>query len=329
VGFLSRTRSSQSRGSTDLRLFFATDVHGSERCFRKFLNAGKFYDVQHLILGGDITGKVLIPIVRTPRGWSAHYQDHEYIDVSDAERAELETRIRDNGQYPVAGERDELEALADEGHRDAAFTRVVVESIERWVTIAEDRLRGTGIRCYITPGNDDFWEIDAPLSGSDVVEFVEGRCVRLSDGHEMITTGYSNITPWESPRELDEPALRVRIESMFASVEDPPNLVAVLHPPPWGTDLDRAPELTADMTVKMEGNEPKLASVGSTAVREFIEQHQPLLGLHGHVHESKAANQLGSTLCLNPGSEYTQGTLCGALVALGDRTVVSHQFVVG
>jgi Icc-related predicted phosphoesterase len=325
----SRRRPGESRGSTDLRLFFATDVHGSERCFRKFLNAGKFYDVQHLILGGDITGKVLIPIVRTPRGWSAHYHDHEYIDISSAEKAALETLIRDNGQYPVDGERDELEALADESHREEAFIRVVVESIERWVTLAEARLRGTGIHCYITPGNDDFWEIDTPLGSSDVVEFVEGRCVRISENHEMITTGFSNITPWESPRELDEPRLHERIEGMFASVEDPSNLLAVLHPPPWGTDLDKAPELTADLTVRMEGSEPKLASVGSTAVREFIEERQPLLGLHGHVHESKAADYLGSTLCLNPGSEYTQGTLCGALVALGDRSVVSHQFIVG
>ena len=47
------------------------------------------------------------------------------------------------------------------------------------------------------------------------------------------------------------------------------------------------------------------------------------------MHESKAAALLGSTLVLNPGSEYTQGTLCGALVALGDREVVSHQFIVG
>jgi uncharacterized protein len=329
MGLFSRGRGDRSRSSQGLRLFFATDVHGSDRCFRKFLNAGKFYDVQHLILGGDITGKVLIPIVRTPRGWSVHYADHEYIDIGDGERIELEKRIRDNGHYPVTGERDELEALADEGYREEVFTRTVVDNISRWVDMAEERLRGTGIRCYITPGNDDFPEIDAPLQGSDVVEFVEGRCVRIGDGHEMITTGYSNITPWDSPRELDEPELRARIEAMFAEVVDPPNLLAVLHPPPYGTDLDKAPELDEGLRVQMEGNEPRLASVGSKAVRAFIEERQPLIGLHGHVHESKAAERLGATLCLNPGSEYTLGTLCGALVVLGDRTVVSHQFIVG
>jgi uncharacterized protein len=326
VRLRSRTRSLRPEG---LRLFFATDVHGSDRCFRKFLNAGKFYGVQHLLLGGDITGKVLIPIVRTGRGWSTHYNDNEYVDIADDERAQLEQRIRDSGHYPVLGERDELEALRDEQRRDAAFRAAVVEGIGRWVDLAEERLRGTGIRCFITPGNDDFWDIDEPLQGSDVVEFVEGKCVRLDDHHEMITTGFSNITPWASPRELSERELGERLEQMFAQVSVPERLVAVLHAPPYGSDLDKAPEIDADFNVTMEAGSPKLVSVGSTAVREFIERHQPLLGLHGHVHESKAAEMIGRTLCLNPGSEYTEGTLCGAIVTLDADRVLSYQFVVG
>jgi Icc-related predicted phosphoesterase len=312
-----------------VRIFFATDVHGSDRCFRKFLNAGKFYGAQHLILGGDITGKTLVPVERTARGWTVNYADQAYVDVDGDELARVEQLIRDNGQYPIRGERDELLALADESVRDDAFRHVVVEGIERWMRLAEERLRGSGIRCFVTPGNDDFWEIDAPIEASNVVEFVEGRCVRLDDTHEMITTGYSNVTPWDSPRELDEPELGARIESMFEQVEDPANLVAVLHPPPYGTELDKAPAIDADFRVQMEGGSPRMASVGSTAVREFVERRQPLIGLHGHVHESRGAEHIARTLCLNPGSEYTEGTLCGALVTLGDGEVLAHQFVVG
>ena len=321
-----RAKESRAKGA---RLFFATDVHGSDRCFRKFLNAGRFYGVEHLILGGDITGKSLVPIERTARGWSARYQDHAYVDLTDGERGELEQRIRDNGQYPILGERDELLGLADEKVREEAFTRVVVENISRWVELAETRLAGSGIRCFVTPGNDDFWEIDVPLESSDLVEFVEGRRVALDETHEMITTGYSNITPWQSPRELDEAALGERIEAMCEGVDDFTNLVAVLHPPPYGTDLDNAPAIDAGFRVQMQGGAPRLASVGSTAVRDFVEARQPLLGLHGHVHESRAAQRLGRTLCLNPGSEYTEGTLCGAIVELGDGEVISHQFVTG
>ena len=321
-----RERKSRVEGT---RLFFATDIHGSDRCFRKFLNAGAFYGVQHLILGGDITGKSLVPIERTPRGYTASYQDHDYVDIGDVERAELEQRIRDNGRYPIAGKRDELLALHDEAAREQAFRRVVVDGIARWVELAEQRLRGTGIRCFVTPGNDDYWEIDMPLQGSDVVEFVEGRRVPLDDIHEMITTGYSNITPWDSPRELEEPELAARIDAMCVGLESFQNVVAVIHPPPYDTDLDKAPAIDSEFRVQLEAGTPKIVSVGSTAVRDFVVRSQPLLGLHGHVHESRAAQLLGRTLCLNPGSEYTEGTLCGAIVTLGDGEVLSHQFVVG
>ena len=270
-----------------MRICFVTDIHGSERCFKKILNSGKFYNVQHLVLGGDITGKTIIPIERAAGGWRATYGDHQYTDLTETGRAELEQLIRDNGQYPIVGEHDELVELFAPERRDQTFEQVVVESIRRWVELAEERLAGTGIRCFITPGNDDFWSIDEPLQGSSVVEFVEGRCVRLDENHEMLTTGYSNITPWHSPRELEEDELSARIEGMYAEVEDPANLIAVLHPPPQGTELDQAPMIDSDFKVQISGGDVKMGPVGSRAVREFVDQRQPLLGLHGHVHESK------------------------------------------
>jgi uncharacterized protein len=318
-------RSKQRDGK---RLFFATDIHGSDRCFRKFVNAAKFYGVDYLILGGDITGKVIVLIERTPRGWNARFNDHEYIDLTEGERSGLEQNIRDHGQYPIVGEHDELLALADETRRDEVFKTAIVAGIRRWVEIAEQRLRGTGVRCFVTPGNDDYWEIDGPLKGSDVVEFVEGRRVPL-DGHEMITTGYSNITPWRSPRELDEDALYERIDGMYDGAPDGRNLIVVLHPPPYDTQLDQAPKIDENFAVQMDGAVPRLTPVGSTAVRRFIETRQPLLGLHGHVHESRAAAFVGRTLCLNPGSNYTDGTLMGALVTVGDGEVLAHQFITG
>ena len=319
-------KKSRERG---LRLFFVTDVHGSDRCFKKFLNAGRFYDVDHLILGGDITGKSIVPIEIVPTGWRARYGDDLYELSTESELHELEQLVRDGGSYPVVGERDELLRLDDEAHREQVFTQVVVDGIRRWVDLAEERLSGTGIRCFVTPGNDDFFEIDEPLRESEIVEFVEGRCVHLDDRHEMITTGYSNPTPWDTPRELPEEQMAARIEEMYAQVEQPESLVAVLHPPPYGTDLDQAPAIDGEFRVKLEAGGVKFAPVGSTAVRDFVERRQPLLALHGHVHESKAAQYLGRTLCINPGSEYTEGTLVGAIVTLGDAGVLSHQFVTG
>jgi Icc-related predicted phosphoesterase len=313
----------------EARIFFASDVHGSDVCFRKFLNAGRFYDVQHLILGGDITGKAIVPIERRRGGYTVAFQEDSYVDLSEAETAAIEKRIRDAGLYPLRGERDELLALEDETYRAGVFVDLVVARVRDWVTLADERLDGTGIRCFVTPGNDDFPEIDEPLRSGQLVEFVEGRCVRLDESHEMITTGYSNITPWNSPRELEEEPLRARIERMFADVQDPENLVAVLHPPPVGTLLDQAPAIDDEFRVRFEAGGVLMIGVGSIAVRQFVEERQPLLALHGHVHESRGADTIGRTLCLNPGSEYTDGVLAGAIVTIADRAVVSHQFVVG
>src|SRR5207237_3500146 len=98
---------------------------------------------------------------------------------------------------------------------------------------------------------------------------------------------------------------------------------------PYGTELDEAPAIDSEFRVQHTGGQAQLASVGSTAVRDFVLERQPLLGLHGHVHESRGAVVLGRTLCLNPGSEYSEGVLAGALVTLADGRVASHQFVTG
>jgi Icc-related predicted phosphoesterase len=311
------------------RLCFVTDVHGSERCFKKFLNAGRFYDTQFLILGGDITGKTLVPIERVNGGWRARYGDHDYADLTERERTELEQLVRDQGQYPIVGPREELLELLSEDRRDQTFSDVVVAGMRRWMELAEERLAGTGIHCFVTPGNDDFWEIDEVIKSSTIVGFGEGQCIRLDEKYEMLTSGYSNITPWHSPRELDEDGLAARLDAMFAQVEDPENLIAVLHCPPYGSELDQAPMIDAHFRVKTSGGEPVMGPVGSTAVREFIETRQPLLGLHGHVHESKAAQHIGRTLCLNPGSEYTVGLLNCALVTLYEDGTLDYQFTSG
>ncbi len=72
-----------------------------------------------------------------------------------------------------------------------------------------------------------------------------------------------------------------------------------------------------------------MVSVGAVAVRNAIEKYKPLLGLHGHIHESKASEHLGRTLILNPGSEYGEGILRGVLVDLDDKKIQSHLFVQG
>lgn len=312
-----------------LRVFFATDVHGSETCFRKFINAGAFYDVSLLVLGGDMVGKLLIPITKAADGsYSASYGDHTYDDLGPRGLEELKAEIRRGGHYHYIGDVSAIEALADPAHCDRVFRRVVCESMAAWVALAEERLRGTRRRMFVAPGNDDFFEIDPVLKDSDVVEFVEGRCVQVN-GFDVITTGFSNPTPWETDRELPEPKLLELLDRMAAGRRPDAELVAVFHAPPHNTGIDDAPALDEEFRPSVSAAGLEMAPVGSTAVRDFIQAHQPLCSLHGHVHEGRGVAQLGRTVCINPGSEYTQGVLSGCIIELGEHRVISHQFVTG
>ena len=259
MGILKRSRAARTK------IFFATDIHGSDRCFRKFLNAAKHYQADHIIIGGDLTGKVLVPIERRASGYAADYGDKHYVDMGEDECRELKKLIRDRGSYYVVGTHDELLELADPEASERAFRRAARESIVEWVGLAEERLHGTGIRCFITPGNDDYPEVDEVLMGSSVVEYVEGQAIVLNDTYQMLTTGYANETPWHSPRELPEAELSQRIEELFAKADPGLRTLAVLHVPPHNSTLDQAPAVevvNGEIRIKMSSGSPLMAGAG-------------------------------------------------------------------
>jgi uncharacterized protein len=311
-----------------MRIYYAGDVHGSEKCWRKFLNAAKFYEVDTLVMGGDITGKVMVPVVETSDGRrQARVLGRDEI-VSGSEVDELEKRIRFNGFYPYRCDRAEYQRLeSDTAYRDSVFTRLMVDEVRRWIRLAEERLGGTGIRCFVMPGNDDEFTVDEALESPYVVN-PDNRVVRVN-GVQMLSCSWTNPTPWDSPREEDEEHLFDRLERLAAELE--PGLATVfnLHCPPAGTSLDRAPQLTEDLRVVLDGGEPRIVSVGSTAVRQLIERHQPVLSLHGHIHESRAIAKIGRTTCVNPGSAYSEGVIDGAVVELRGDAVKACQLVTG
>lgn len=312
-----------------MRLFYAGDVHGSERCFRKFLNAAAFYDAQVLIMGGDITGKVMTPVIEDKPGrFVATISGSREKAKRPADLEDLEKRIRFNGFYPYRCSREEYERLvSDRGYQDEVMSRVMVEEIRRWMAIADEKLVGTGVQCLIMPGNDDEPEIDAELR-SQVVENPDARAVRVGDC-QMISCSWANATPWDSPRELPDDALAVKLEDIAAQLD--PELPAIfnLHVPPYDTGLDTAPQVDQDLRVVTVGGQPSMVPVGSRAVRELVERRQPLVSLHGHIHESRGVAHLGRTLCLNPGSNYADGVLDGAIVDIEDGAVAHYQLVSG
>jgi uncharacterized protein len=314
-----------------VRIFYASDLHGSEKLFVKFLNAAPFYDAEVLIMGGDMTGKVMVPLVELgPVKWTAKWFDRQRTVKGEDEAAELERLIRLNGHYPIRITPDEHDRLEhDEQYRERVFTELMRAEIERWVALAHEKVDGTGVRCFLMPGNDDEWAIDSVLDASEApVENVDGRVIEF-EGVQMLSSAWANPTPWKSPRELPEEQLLERLHEQAKELDPGLPTIFNLHVPPRDSGLDLAPELTEDLRVVTEGGEPKLTPAGSDAVRELIEEFQPALGLHGHIHESRAAQKIGPTLCINPGSTYAEGVIDGALVDLRDGDVASYQLVTG
>jgi len=300
-----------------VRLFFITDVHASEKCFRKFLNAAKVYRADSLILGGDITGKVLIPIVERPDGsYDVRLFDKDTV-VKKGQLDQARRDLQDAGQYSFVTTRAELKEIqGDKAREEKVFNEAIISTLGSWVKLAKERLEGTGVKCYISPGNDDKFEVDSVLADSAQVINPENKVVELDGGYEMITLGYANTTPWKSPREVSDPELGAMIENLASQVRRPETAIFNLHVPPIDTELDKAPAVSEEFTYVREGLGVKMIHAGSAAVRKSIELHQPLLGLHGHIHESRGFVRIGRSLCLNPGSEYADGILRGALVNL-------------
>lgn len=298
------------------RLFFATDVHGSTVCWRKFVNSAEFYDADVLILGGDTTGKAIFPIVDEGDRYTYTRQGDEHELADEAELEDLLDSLEDNGYYPYVMGRAEYDSLrgADEtdNRQDEIFVEEMTDRIEEWIEFAEERLDDTPV--YACPGNDDPFEIDEVWDSSDAIDLVEGEVVEIGQGYQMASTGWTEPTPWDTDREESPEALRRRIENVVSGVDDFDRAIFNFHEPPYGSQLDEAPELDEDLRPKYgaQSTEP----VGSDAVREAIEEYQPPLSLHGHIHESRGQTEIGRTTAVNPGSVYSEGSLQGAVIDL-------------
>jgi Icc-related predicted phosphoesterase len=300
-----------------MRIFFATDVHGSDICWRKFLNAGTFHKADVLIMGGDMTGKAMVPIVANGSSWELTLQDQKLTLTTETEVVAMEKRISDRGYYPIRLSREEVDAWAgDAGLVDARFKAEIVHGVERWMAIADEKLRGSQIRCIVSPANDDMFEIDEIIERAATPVLGEAVAIDL-EGLTMVSTGWTNPTPWNTFRELPENQLRAKIDELVKAAPDPHRAIFNFHVPPYGSNLDNAPKLDAAMNYVSGGQ--ALIPVGSRAVRDAILQYGPLLSLHGHIHEGRGAVKLGRTLAVNPGSTYEDGVLQAAIVDLDTK----------
>jgi Icc-related predicted phosphoesterase len=309
-----------------VRLFFVTDLHGSNLCWRKFLNALRVYNVDVGIALGDLTGKLLIPLIEKE---SAHWETSflgRHLEIrSQEELDQLKKTIEMVGYYWVHLTPEGFQQFkSDPAELERLFRDLMIQRLKEWVALADQRLADTGYKVYMAPGNDDFFEVDQVITDSKVIVNCNNKNVMLGD-HEMITFSWTNPTPWNTPREKTDAELEPMLEELIGHIKNMPAAIFNFHAPPYGYALDLAPELTADLVQAAE----RKIHVGSKAVTKMIQKYQPLLGLHGHIHESRGVQKIGRTTILNPGSEYSEGVLKGVVVVLQRGKVTDYVFTNG
>ena len=238
-------RKQKGRKSRALRIFFATDVHGSDRCFRKFVNAADAYDADVLILGGDVAGKGLVPVQRQGDLLLAEVRG-ERVSVPVADADQLRSEINMLGFYAVEMDEQEIARIgSDKPYLEELFRREITAQLEAWCGLVADRLEPR-IRCIITPGNDDPVEIDAVLERAERIECPERT---LCDLGPVLLASIGDVTPtpWNTEREYSEEELAERIAAMMDKVGDGRSTVVNFHNPPYASGLDTAPELDENL----------------------------------------------------------------------------------
>lgn len=320
----------------ELTIFYASDFHGSDMCFGKWLNAGSYYKADVVILGGDLTGKLLVPIYPAPgldrSRWTSSWDDRPVTLETDTEVAEFRKRIRKEAAYAFQTTPDEMAGVQASATREReVFNALKLEQMRDWVQWADTKLAEARFEAYVIPGNDDPPGIDAAFRGAETLTWAQGRVLEVGAGMWMASRGESTPTPWHTPGELSEEELAVKLGEVIAQVPDGAPAIWNFHVPPHASGVDSAPRLDESMTIQRDASgEPMMIPVGSTAVRRLIVEHQPLLGLHGHVHEGRGKYVLGRTTGFNPGSVYPEGRLQGVLIRLSAKKGVrSYTFTSG
>ena len=322
----------RTKSRAEKTIFFATDLHGADACFKKFVAAPGFYGADLLVLGGDLTGKFVVPVLENGDGGylAELHGDERHLSADQVEAFERDAA--DQGLYTARMGGEEYERYGERPEEaDRLFTRLMKERLARWIHYARDRLDGTDVQILTAPGNDDPYDVDEVIRelGDDRVLLAEGEVIEVASGHEMLSTGWSNPTPWKTPREFPEEQLRAHIDEMASRLEQPETAIFNIHVPPFDSGLDTAPALDEDLRVKTSFGAQLSEPVGSTAVREALEEYQPLVSLHGHVHEAGGSTRIGRTVVINAGSEYNDAVLRGVLLTVGGGKLRRYQATSG
>jgi Icc-related predicted phosphoesterase len=314
---------------TPTRILFATDMHGSEGTWRKFLNASAMLKVDVAICGGDLTGKMIVPIVDRKDGKIEYYHMGETHIVDADQKDKAYKEIIGIGYYPYSTNQSEYEEMTKSPKKvDQVFHDVMISTLKKWFDLIPQKVPSE-TRVIVCPGNDDREPVDDVVNNSKNVINGEGKILEIDGSHEMISCGWVNPSPWKTTREEEEDKLEERLERYISQVKNMETAIFNFHAPPYQSKLDDAPLLDKDLNPIIQGGSVIMVPVGSKAVRKMIEKYQPFLGLHGHIHESSGSMKIGRTHCVNPGSEYAEGILRAFFIEFKDTKIAKLQRIEG
>ena len=311
------------------RVLYGSDFHGSELVYRKFLASGIQYKANALIVGGDVTGKAMVPVIHQGGGrYQAHLFGAERTATSPDELEALKRAIGNVGFYPIVLEKDEAQELeSDPAKMGARFEYEMCQRVREWMALAEEKLVPQNITMYFMAGNDDLSSIDEAVAGFKHIRNPDMKRFELEGGYELVGNSNANMTPWACARDIEEAELAKKLDTLAGMIQNPERTIAVIHVPPLGSGLDTCPDLDKDLKIITQGGQVVMKSAGSTAVKAFIEKVQPLLTLHGHIHESPGHVRNGRTLSINTGSEYAEGIMKAAIINLENGRVKGHLLI--
>ena len=311
-----------------LKLLLVSDLHGSETAYRKLANAVKYYKVDAVVFAGDLAGKVLVPVIKIGDSYKIPLiSEDKLFKGSEAEGKIKE--LRGSGYHVRVVTEEEYERMkSDKDYLDKVLNETLTNDIVEYLNIIDERYRQQGVKMYLIPGNDDPIDVINGVNSrqwGSIIPFDE-NIVNLNS-HILVGFGYSNITPWNTHRELSEEEMYERLSRLMNKLDNSEysKTILVIHAPPYGTVIDQAPMLTSDLRVVRRGGEVVLTHVGSTSVKRIIEEYKPLMGLHGHIHESGGVDAIkvnGVKIPIfNAGSEYQFGVLRGIIISIDGNKV--------
>ncbi len=311
------------------RILYGSDFHGSEAVFRKFLASGLQYKANALMVGGDVTGKAMVPVIHQGGGrYQAQLFGADKTAATPDELESLKKSISNVGFYPIVLEQDEARELeSDPAKMGARFEQEMCQRVREWMKLAEEKLTPQNITLYFMAGNDDLYSIDKVVEEFQSIRNPDMKHFELDGGYEVVGLSNANITPWLCARDIEEDELTKKLDTLAGLIQKPERTIAMLHVPPFKSGLDTCPDLDKNLKIITQGGQVVMKSAGSPAVKAFIEKVQPMLSLHGHIHESPGYVRNGRTLMINAGSEYAEGIMKAAIVNLEDGKVKGHMLV--